>query len=155
HPTVEDFVYDELYRELVEIEDKYPELISEDSPTQRVGGTVLAGFEKVVHQVPLYSLNDVFNKEEITAFDQRVRKAIDADFCYTCELKIDGLSVSLRYEKGRFVQGATRGDGSVGENITANLKTVKSIPLQLKKPLTIEARGECYMPKKSFMKLNQ
>lgn len=154
-PTVEDFVYDELYRELVDIETKHPELVSEDSPTQRVGGTVLAGFEKVVHEVPLYSLNDVFNKEEIVAFDQRVRKALGDSFSYTCELKIDGLSISLRYENGRFIQGATRGDGSVGENITENLKTVKSIPLKLKKPLTMEARGECYMPKKSFLKLNE
>ncbi|MDN6127480.1 MAG: NAD-dependent DNA ligase LigA, partial [Tetragenococcus halophilus] len=154
-PSVEDFVYDSLYQELVDIENKHPELVTEDSPTQRVGGRVLEGFEKVVHNVPLYSLNDVFNKEDITAFDQRVQKALGHQVSYTCELKIDGLSVSLRYENGKLVQGATRGDGSVGEDITENLKTVRSIPLKLKNSVTLEARGECYMPKKSFMRLNQ
>ncbi len=103
----------------------------------------------------MYSLNDVFNKEDITAFDQRVQKALYHQVSYTCELKIDGLSVSLRYENGKLVQGATRGDGSVGEDITENLKTVRSIPLKLKNSVTLEARGECYMPKKSFMRLNQ
>ncbi|MDN6250798.1 MAG: NAD-dependent DNA ligase LigA, partial [Tetragenococcus koreensis] len=154
-PSVEDFVYDSLYQELVEIENKHPELVAEDSPTQRVGGPVLEGFKKVVHDVPLYSLNDVFNKEDITAFDQRVQKALGHQVTYTCELKIDGLSISLRYEDGKLVQGATRGDGSVGEDITENLKTVRSIPLKLKKSVTLEARGECYMPKRSFMRLNQ
>ncbi|GBD68298.1 NAD(+)-dependent DNA ligase [Tetragenococcus halophilus subsp. halophilus] len=154
-PSVEDFVYDSLYQELVDIENRHPELVTEDSPTQRVGGRVLEGFEKVVHNVPLYSLNDVFNKEDITAFDQRVQKALGHQVSYTCELKIDGLSVSLRYEDGKLVQGATRGDGSVGEDITENLKTVRSIPLKLKNSVTLEARGECYMPKKSFMRLNQ
>jgi len=154
-PSVEDFVYDSLYQELVDIENKHPELVTEDSPTQRVGGRVLEGFEKVVHDVPLYSLNDVFNKEDIIAFDKRVQKALGQQVSYTCELKIDGLSVSLRYENGKLVQGATRGDGTVGEDITENLKTVRSIPLSLKKSITIEARGECYMPKKSFVRLNQ
>lgn len=154
-PSVEDFVYDSLYQELADIETKHPELVTEDSPTQRVGGRVLEGFEKVVHDVPLYSLNDVFNKEDIIAFDQRVQRALGHQVNYTCELKIDGLSVSLRYENGKLTQGATRGDGTVGEDITENLKTVRSIPLSLKKSITIEARGECYMPKKSFVRLNQ
>ncbi|GMC04779.1 hypothetical protein K4E_23500 [Enterococcus thailandicus] len=121
-PTVEDSVYDKHYAELVAIEANYPELITVDSPTQRVGGGVLAGFEKVTHDIPLYSLNDVFDKEELFAFDQRVQKAIGHPVDYCCELKIDGLSVSLRYENGLFVRGATRGDGTVGENITENVK---------------------------------
>ncbi|MFQ7236707.1 MAG: NAD-dependent DNA ligase LigA, partial [Enterococcus hulanensis] len=154
-PSVEDFVYDKKYQELVEIETEYPDLITPESPTQRVGGKVLEGFEKVVHDIPLYSLNDVFSKEELIAFDERVKKALGHPVSYCCELKIDGLSISLKYENGVFVQGATRGDGTVGENITENLKTVKSIPLRLKEPLSIEVRGECYMPKSSFVKLNQ
>lgn len=153
-PSVEDFVYDKKYQELVEIETEYPDLITPESPTQRVGGKVLDGFEKVVHDIPLYSLNDVFSKEELIAFDERVKKAIGHAVSYCCELKIDGLSISLKYENGIFVQGATRGDGTIGENITENLKTVKSIPLRLKEPLSIEVRGECYMPKSSFVKLN-
>ncbi|MBV7390347.1 MULTISPECIES: NAD-dependent DNA ligase LigA [Enterococcus] len=154
-PSVEDYVYDQKYQELVDLETQYPDLITEDSPTQRVGGVILAGFEKVVHETPLYSLNDVFNKEELVAFDERVQKAVGHPVSYCCELKIDGLSISLKYENGRFVQGATRGDGTVGENITENLKTVKSIPLTLPEALSIEVRGECYMPKASFVKLNQ
>lgn len=154
-PTVPDHVYDELYTQLVALENANPELITPDSPTQRVGGIIQEGFQKVVHDVPLYSLNDVFNKEEIEAFDQRVRKAIGDQVTYVCELKIDGLSVSLKYEEGRFVRGATRGDGSVGEDITENLKTVRSIPMSLQEPLSIEVRGECFMPKTSFVKLNQ
>ncbi|MHC5247804.1 NAD-dependent DNA ligase LigA [Enterococcus sp. LJL90] len=154
-PSVEDYVYDKLYAELVAIETDYPDLVTEDSPTQRVGGKILPGFEKVTHDVPLYSLNDVFSKEELIAFDARVQKAVGQPVTYECELKIDGLSISLKYENGRFVQGATRGDGTVGENITENLKTVKSIPLTLTEPISIEVRGECYMPKASFVKLNQ
>ncbi|MEG0372490.1 MAG: NAD-dependent DNA ligase LigA, partial [Enterococcus sp.] len=154
-PSVEDFVYDKKYQELVEIETEYPDLITPESPTQRVGGKVLEGFEKVVHDIPLYSLNDVFSKEELIAFDERVKKAVGHSVSYCVELKIDGLSISLKYENGIFVQGATRGDGSVGENITENLKTVKSIPIRLKEPLSIEVRGECYMPKSSFVNLNQ
>ncbi|MEQ6205299.1 NAD-dependent DNA ligase LigA [Enterococcus mundtii] len=154
-PTVEDYIYDKTYAELVAIEEQYPDLITADSPTQRVGGKILSSFEKVTHDIPLYSLNDVFNKEEILAFDQRVQKAIGRPVAYCCELKIDGLSVSLRYENGEFVRGATRGDGSVGENITENLKTVRSVPIKLKEPMSIEVRGECFMPKRSFVKLNQ
>ena len=154
-PTVEDYVYDKEYAELVAIEEQYPDLITSDSPTQRVGGKVLEGFEKVTHDIPLYSLNDVFSKEELIAFDQRVQKAVGRVVDYCCELKIDGLSVSLRYEDGNFVRGATRGDGIVGENITENLKTVRSVPIKLKEPMNIEVRGECFMPKRSFVQLNQ
>lgn len=154
-PTVEDYVYDKEYAELVAIEEQYPDLITSDSPTQRVGGKVLEGFEKVTHDIPLYSLNDVFSKEELIAFDQRVQKAVGREVDYCCELKIDGLSVSLRYEDGNFVRGATRGDGTVGENITENLKTVRSVPIKLKEPMNIEVRGECFMPKRSFVQLNQ
>ncbi|HAQ1759029.1 TPA: NAD-dependent DNA ligase LigA [Enterococcus faecium] len=154
-PTVEDYVYDKEYAELVAIEEQYPDLITSDSPTQRVGGKVLEGFEKVTHDIPLYSLNDVFSKEELIAFDQRVQKAVGRVVDYCCELKIDGLSVSLRYEGGNFVRGATRGDGTVGENITENLKTVRSVPIKLKEPMNIEVRGECFMPKRSFVQLNQ
>ena len=155
-PKVLDSEYDKLYQELVQLETQYPESITPDSPTQRIGGVILDGFEKAVHEVPLYSLNDAFSKEELEAFDARVAKALGHhNYSYECELKIDGLSISLRYENGRFVRGATRGDGSVGENITENLKTVRSIPMTLPEPISIEVRGECYMPKESFMKLNQ
>ena len=155
-PKVLDSEYDKLYQELVQLETQYPESITPDSPTQRVGGVILDGFEKAVHEVPLYSLSDAFSKGELEAFDARVAKALGHhNYSYECELKIDGLSVSLRYEEGRFVRGATRGDGSVGENITENLKTVRSIPMTLPEPISIEVRGECYMPKESFMKLNE
>lgn len=155
-PKISDSQYDKLYQELVQLEAQYPESITPDSPTQRVGGVILDGFEKAVHEVPLYSLNDAFSKEELEAFDARVAKALGHhNYSYECELKIDGLSISLRYENGRFVRGATRGDGSVGENITENLKTVRSIPMTLPEPISIEVRGECYMPKESFMKLNE
>lgn len=154
-PTVEDYVYDRLYKELVDIETEYPDLITSDSPTQRVGGKILQGFEKVTHEVQMYSLNDGFSKEDIYDFDERVQKLAGKQVGYCCELKIDGLAISLKYENGKFVQGATRGDGTVGENITENLKTVKSIPLELKKPISVEVRGECYMPKQSFVNLNK
>ncbi len=153
-PAVEDYIYDQLYAELVALETECPQLVTEDSPTQRVGGVILPGFEKVTHDIPLYSLNDVFDKEEIIAFDARVQKALGRAVDYVCELKIDGLSISLKYENGRFVRGATRGDGTVGENITENLKTIKSIPLRLQESMSLEVRGECYMPKASFLKLN-
>lgn len=154
-PVVDDAYYDQLYQQLVELETKYPEYRTPDSPTQRVGGVVLKGFEKVVHEIPLYSLNDVFSKNDIIAFDQRVQKTLGHPVTYICELKIDGLSISLKYEQGRFVRGATRGDGTIGENITENIKTVKSVPLVLKEPIDIEVRGECYMPKQAFFDLNQ
>lgn len=155
-PKISDSQYDKLYQELVQLETQYPESITPDSPTQRIGGVILDGFEKAVHEVPLYSLNDAFSQGELEAFDARVAKALGHhNYSYECELKIDGLSISLRYENGRFVRGATRGDGSVGENITENLKTVRSIPMTLPEPISIEVRGECYMPKESFMKLNE
>ena len=153
-PSVSDSEYDRLYRELAELEEKYPTDILPDSPTHRVGGKILEGFEKYPHQYPLFSLQDAFSREELIAFDQRVRKEFP-QVSYLCELKIDGLSISLTYENGILVAGATRGDGSVGENITENLKRVKDIPLTLKEPLDITVRGECYMPKASFDAVNQ
>lgn len=154
NPSVSDSEYDRLYRELVELETAYPDQVLADSPTHRVGGKVLDGFEKYSHQYPLYSLQDAFSREELEAFDARVRKEV-AHPTYICELKIDGLSISLTYEKGIFVVGATRGDGSVGENITENLKRVKDIPLTLPEELDITVRGECYMPRASFDQVNQ
>ena len=154
NPSVSDSEYDRLYRELVELEAAYPDQVLADSPTHRVGGKVLDGFEKYSHQYPLYSLQDAFSREELEAFDARVRKELPHPI-YICELKIDGLSISLTYEKGIFVVGATRGDGSVGENITENLKRVKDIPLSLPEELDITVRGECYMPRASFDQVNQ
>ena len=154
NPSVSDSEYDRLYRELVELEIAYPDQVLADSPTHRVGGKVLDGFEKYSHQYPLYSLQDAFSREELEAFDARVRKEV-VHPTYICELKIDGLSISLTYEKGILVAGATRGDGSVGENITENLKRVKDIPLTLPEELDITVRGECYMPRASFDQVNQ
>ena len=154
NPSVSDSEYDRLYRELVELEAAYPEQVLADSPTHRVGGKVLDGFEKYSHQYPLYSLQDAFSREELEAFDARVRKELPQP-TYICELKIDGLSISLTYEKGILVAGATRGDGSIGENITENLKRVKDIPLTLPEKLDITVRGECYMPRSSFDLVNQ
>ena len=154
NPSVSDSEYDRLYRELVELETAYPDQVLADSPTHRVGGKVLDGFEKYSHQYPLYSLQDAFSREELEAFDARVRKEVPHP-TYICELKIDGLSISLTYEKGILVAGATRGDGSIGENITENLKRVKDIPLTLPEELDITVRGECYMPRASFDQVNQ
>ena len=154
NPSVSDSEYDRLYRELVELEAAYPDQVLADSPTHRVGGKVLDGFEKYSHQYPLYSLQDAFSREELEAFDARVRKEVPHP-TYICELKIDGLSISLTYEKGILVAGATRGDGSIGENITENLKRVKDIPLTLPEELDITVRGECYMPRSSFDQVNQ
>ena len=154
NPSVSDSEYDRLYRELVELEIAYPDQVLADSPTHRVGGKVLDGFEKYSHQYPLYSLQDAFSREELEAFDARVRKEVPHP-TYICELKIDGLSISLTYEKGILVAGATRGDGSIGENITENLKRVKDIPLTLPEELDITVRGECYMPRASFDQVNQ
>ena len=154
NPSVSDSEYDRLYHELLDLEQQYPELVQADSPTHRVGGKVLEGFEKYQHQYPLYSLQDAFSREELEAFDVRIRK----DFpkvSYLCELKIDGLSISLMYENGILVAGATRGDGSVGENITENLKRVKDIPLTLPTAVNLTVRGECYMPHSSFDAVNQ
>ena len=153
-PSVSDSEYDQLYRELVELETAHPDEILPESPTHRVGGVVLKGFTKYQHQYPLYSLQDAFSREELEAFDQRVRKEFPS-ISYVCELKIDGLSISLTYENGVLVTGATRGDGSVGEDITENLKRVKDIPLVLPEPVNITVRGECYMPRASFNRVNQ
>ncbi len=154
HPTITDQEYDKYLRELIKLEEKHPELKREDSPTSRVGGTVIDTFNKIVHEVPMMSLSNVFNESEIVAFDERIRKEIKKPN-YVTELKIDGLSVSLLYEKGKLVRGATRGDGVTGEDITHNVKTIKSIPLSLTRPLDIEVRGEIYMSKKSFEDLNE
>ncbi|MED1202642.1 NAD-dependent DNA ligase LigA [Heyndrickxia acidicola] len=155
HPTVPDSEYDRLLKELNDIEAEYPELITSDSPTQRVGGEPQSAFTKVEHRTPMLSLANAFNEEDLRDFDRKVRQAAGEDYEYVCELKIDGLAVSLRYEDGLFVQGATRGDGTIGEDITVNLRTIRSIPLRIKEPFSIEVRGEAYMPKKSFEQLNR
>lgn len=155
NPVVPDAVYDQLLHELIALEKENPDLIYPDSPTQRVGGEVLSGFQKVTHQYPMLSLGNTFNESDLNDFDRRVRSVIGDNFSYVCELKIDGLAISLRYEDGIFIQGATRGNGTIGEDITENLKTVRSVPLRLKEQVTIEARGECYMPKRSFTNLNK
>lgn len=154
-PTVPDAEYDAKLRELEELEEKFPEFITPDSPTQRIGGAPIEGFEKVRHQVPMLSLSNAFNEEELRDFARRVTNALGENFSYICELKIDGLAVSLTYEDGKFVRGATRGDGMVGEDITVNLRTVRSIPLTIKDKETLEVRGEVFMPKASFESLNK
>lgn len=156
-PTVSDFEYDALMRELIELEEKYPQYKTPDSPTQRVGGEIAEGFEPVSHTVQMQSLSDVFSKEELFEFDNRVCTALGTDTAeYITEMKIDGLSVSLEYENGILTRGSTRGDGFVGEDITQNIKTIPSIPLKLKEALPVlEVRGEVFMPQKSFVKLNE
>ena len=154
NPTISDQEYDKYLRELFEIEAEHPEWIREDSPTQHAGGKIIEGFEQAVHKIPMMSLSNVFNESEIVAFDERIKKeGINPQ--YMCELKIDGLSVSLLYEKGKLVRAATRGDGTVGEDITHNVKTIKSIPLKLKKEVDIEVRGEIFMNKKTLIELNE
>lgn len=155
-PEISDFEYDMLMVELKNLEKEFPEFISKDSLTQKVGGTVKEGFEKVTHEVPLQSLQDVFNYEELEAFDERVKKALEVDkLDYVVETKIDGLSVSLEYIKGNFVRGATRGNGLVGEDITENLKTIHNIPKTLKEPVTITVRGEVFIGSEDFEKMNE
>lgn len=154
-PTVPDAEYDRLMLELIALEEEFPQLKTADSPTLRVGGVVQEQFEKVEHRIPMLSLGNAFNEQDLRDFDRRIRQAVGNDFSYVCELKIDGLAVSLRYEAGLFVQGATRGDGTIGEDITANLKTIKAIPLRLSEYISIEVRGEAYMPKRSFEALNE
>lgn len=154
NPQISDYEYDKLIKELMELEEGFPELKLPDSPTQRVGGEVLKGFSEVIHATPKLSLSNVFNENDIRDFDNRIRKALNQDIEYILELKIDGLTVVLNYEDGMLVQGATRGDGIRGEDVTANLKTVKAIPLSLPERLTLEVRGEVYMPKKAFEELN-
>ena len=154
-PVVEDAVYDEQYRDLQDLERAFPDLVTADSPTQNVGGAVLPEFTKITHNIPMLSMGDVFSLEELTQFNQRIVTATKQPGEYSVELKIDGLAISLRYEKGRLVEGSTRGDGNVGEDVTENLKTIKAIPQQLTEPIDLEVRGECYMPKTSFVKLNE
>ncbi|WP_145442194.1 NAD-dependent DNA ligase LigA [Staphylococcus hominis] len=153
NPSVPDSEYDKLLRELIDIENAHPELKTDDSPTVRVGGEAQSSFEKVNHETPMLSLGNAFNEEELRRFDARIREHI-GNVEYMCELKIDGLAVSLKYEDGRFVQGLTRGDGTTGEDITENLRTIHAIPLKIKEPLNVEVRGEAYMPRRSFMRLN-
>jgi DNA ligase (NAD+) len=154
-PTIPDAEYDRLLKELIKLEEAFPELITPDSPSQRVGGQVLDLFTKVRHESPMLSLSNAFNENDLRDFDRRVRQGVGDEFSYVCELKIDGLAVSLKYENGLFIQGSTRGDGQVGEDITSNLKTIRSIPLRLLEPITIEVRGEAFMPKSSFARLNE
>lgn len=155
NPLVPDAVYDQLFRELVELEAKYPEFVLEHSPTKRVGSEPVDAFRKVEHEVPMLSLGNAFQEQELFDFHRRVTQAIGNDVEYICELKIDGLAVSLTYEDGKLVRGATRGDGSVGEDITSNLKTIRSIPLMIEETGKLEVRGEAYMPKRSFEQLNE
>lgn len=154
NPTITDQEYDKYLRELIEIEEAHPEWVREDSPTQHAGGKIIEGFEKVTHKIPMMSISDVFSESEVIAFDERIKKeGFHPE--YVCELKIDGLSVSLLYEKGKLVRAATRGDGTVGEDITHNAKTIKVIPLKLKEEVDIEVRGEIFMNKKTLDKLNE
>lgn len=155
NPSVPDAEYDRLTRELVELEQTFPELKTPDSPTQRVGGEILDMFRKVEHRSPMLSLGNAFNEQDLRDFDRRIRQAIGDDFYYVGELKIDGLAVSLRYDDGLFVLGATRGDGTTGEDITSNLRTIRSIPLRLNEKVSLEVRGEAFMPKRSFEALNK
>lgn len=155
NPSVPDAEYDRLMRELLDIEKEFPELVTPDSPSQRVGGEILSAFDKVVHEIPMLSLGNAFNEADLRDFDRRVKQTVGEDVEYVCELKIDGLAISLRYEQGLFRQGSTRGDGTIGEDITSNLRTIRSIPLRLHHPMSIEVRGEAYMPKKSFENLNR
>ena len=154
NPTITDQEYDKYLRELYMLEEKYPDFIREDSPTKKIGGEVIEGFKKIVHEKPMMSLSNVFNEEEVRNFDERIKKEGIIPQ-YVCELKIDGLSVSLKYQKGKLVSAATRGDGITGEDITHNAKTIKTIPLKIKEPIDIEVRGEIFMSKKTLEKLNE
>lgn len=154
-PSVPDAEYDRLMQKLIKLEEQFPMLVTPNSPSQRVGGEPLDAFQKVEHTVPMLSLSNAFNEQELRDFDRRVRDRIGDDFSYVCELKIDGLAVSLSYEDGEFIQGSTRGDGMIGEDITSNLKTIRSIPLTLKKRVNLDVRGEVFMPKQSFLQLNE
>ena len=154
-PTATDAEYDKAYHELLALEKEHPEFVTADSPTQRVGGEVLEQFQKVTHTNPMLSLSNAFSKEDLEEFDARLRKLTNRAIEYVCELKIDGLSIALTYQNGQLQLGATRGDGTTGEDVTGNVRTIKSVPLSLKEPWNVEVRGECYMPKKSFVALNE
>ncbi len=156
--VVSDYEYDMLMRELKQIEKEYPELITKDSPTQKVGSSIKKGFEKVTHEVPLQSLQDVFSFEEVEEFDERMQKEAQKygrPLEYVVETKIDGLSSSLEYKSGKYVRGATRGNGTVGEDVTKNIATIKNVPKELKEPITITVRGEVFIGKKDFDKMNE
>lgn len=153
-PTVSDTEYDQLYRELVNLEEAFPELVKQDSPTQRVGDELILGFNKVEHSSQMLSLDNAFNLEELQAFDQRVRQQATTSYDYFAELKIDGLAIALTYEDGLLVQAATRGDGQVGEDVTQNIRAIAAIPIRLRENISVEVRGEIYMPKESFVNLN-
>ena len=154
-PEIDDFEYDKLMSMLKKMEAENPELITPDSPTQRVGGKILDGFEEVTHTVKMQSLNDVFDKQGVIDFGRKTEETLKEKVEYVTELKIDGLSVSLEYRDGYFFRGSTRGDGEVGEDVTENLKTIRSIPLKLNESVNIEVRGEVFMPHASFIKLNE
>ncbi|GGF26277.1 DNA ligase [Halobacillus andaensis] len=154
-PSVSDYEYDKKMRELLDLESKFPDLVTADSPSQRVGAEPLSAFQKVRHNVAMLSLGNAFDEQELRDFDRRVREGTGEEVTYVCELKIDGLAVSLTYEDGVLVRGATRGDGTVGEDITVNLRTIRTIPLRLHSPETVEVRGEAFMPKNSFLKMNE
>lgn len=154
-PTISDAEYDQLYRELVELEETYPELTKQDSPTQRVGDALIEGFKKVEHSSQMLSLENAFNLEELEAFNRRVTQQVEKEFTYFSEMKIDGLAIAIRYEEGLLVQAATRGDGQIGEDVTQNIRAISAIPIRLRENITCEVRGEVYMPKKSFVQLNE
>lgn len=154
-PTISDAEYDQLYRELVELEERYPELTKQDSPTQRVGDALIEGFKKVEHSSQMLSLENAFNLEELEAFNRRVTQQAENEFTYFSEMKIDGLAIAIRYEEGLLVQAATRGDGQIGEDVTQNIRAISAIPIRLRENITCEVRGEVYMPKKSFVQLNE
>ena len=158
-PVISDAEYDSLMKQLIELEEKYPEFKSPNSPTQRVGGEPLKEFETVEHSIPMLSLSNAFDEGELIDFDRRVRRALEGRLEepveYVVEFKIDGLSVALDYQEGRLIRGATRGDGHIGEDVTENLKTIRSIPLVLNKPYTMQVRGEVFIPKEAFKKLNE
>jgi len=155
-PSISDYEYDQLMKELIQLEEQYPEYKTEDSPSQKVGGEALPHFEKVEHRIPLLSLGNAFNEQDLFEFDRKVKQsAANESVKYMVELKIDGLAVSLTYENGKFVRAATRGDGTIGEDITENIKTIRSLPLKLNQPATIEVRGEAYLPKREFQRINQ
>ncbi|WP_338217070.1 NAD-dependent DNA ligase LigA [Companilactobacillus muriivasis] len=154
-PVVEDNVYDKLYNQLLALEQQYPDLVTSDSPSQQVGDVTLPDFNKVTHDIPMLSMGDVFSEAELAEFNDRIEKNVGHEVDYNVELKIDGLSLSLIYENGILVQGSTRGNGTIGENVTENVKTIKDIPQKLSRPLSFEVRGECFMSKKEFLRLNQ
>ncbi|GIO17566.1 DNA ligase [Oceanobacillus oncorhynchi subsp. incaldanensis] len=155
NPTVPDSEYDQKLRELEDLEKAYPDLAREDSPTQRIGGEPLDAFRKVTHETPMMSLGNAFNEQDLRDFARRAQEGVSGEVTFVCELKIDGLAISLKYQEGKFVLGSTRGDGRIGEDITSNLRTIRSIPLSIKEAGTLEVRGEAFMPHKSFLEMNK